>query len=410
MTIGINKRVKCLITNILSNSIFQTSKKSRKIFFVSLLLQFLSVKGKLNFLQLQRYGTYSEQTYRNQYEQKFDFFSFNKSLIDDLAIEEKIIAFDPSFIPKSGKSTFGKGKYWSGVAGDVKTGLEIGGFAVVDVKNNYAFHLKAIQTPSSSELKNKKLTLLAHYADLVAQNAADFTKISTYLVADAYFSKATFVEKVLEGHMHFISRLRDDSVLYYNYKGNSTGKKGRPKKFTGRVDVNKLELNYFSMTHCCPQLQIHSAIVYCKAFKRNINLAIAIFIKDGKEIKRKLFFSTDLNQQADTIVSFYRARFQIEFLYRDAKQHTGLTHSQARSENKLDFHFNASLTAVNLAKQDWIKHKQQNDTCFSMADYKTQFNNTLMIDLFIAKFAINPNTKKNRKIVEDLLNYGKIAA
>jgi len=36
---------------------------------------------------------------------------------------------------------------------------------------------------------------------------------------------------------------------------------------------------------------------------------------------------------------------------------TGLTTCQARSENKLDFHFNTALTAVNLAKHDWITSK-----------------------------------------------------
>ncbi len=57
------------------------------------------------------------------------------------------------------------------------------------------------------------------------------------------------------------------------------------------------------------------------------------------------------------IVRYYRSRFQIEFLYRDAKQHTGLNDCQARSKNKLDFHFNAALTAVNLAKYGWLSNK-----------------------------------------------------
>ena len=112
---------------------------------VYVLCQILSIKGKLNFLQQERYGTYKEQTYRNQYEQKFDFFAFNNLLIDGVAAAERIIAFDPSYNSKAGKSTYGKGKYWSGVAGASKWGLEIGGFAVVDVKNNLAFHLQPIK-------------------------------------------------------------------------------------------------------------------------------------------------------------------------------------------------------------------------------------------------------------------------
>lgn len=48
------------------------------------------------------------------------------------------------------------------------------------------------------------------------------------------------------------------------------------------------------------------------------------------------------------ILSFYKSRFQIEFLFRGAKQFTGLTHCQVRDEQKLDFHFNLSLAAINL--------------------------------------------------------------
>jgi IS4 transposase len=68
-------------------------------------------------------------------------------------------------------------------------------------------------------------------------------------------------------------------------------------------------------------------------------------------------------------VSYYRSRFQIEFLYRDAKQHCGLTDCQARSKNKLDFHFNAALTTVNLAKMHWLATKKSDSEPFSMNNF-----------------------------------------
>ena len=48
-------------------------------------------------------------------------------------------------------------------------------------------------------------------------------------------------------------------------------------------------------------------------------------------------------------VRFYRLRFQIELVFRDAKQFAGLTHCQARSKEKLAFHMNMSLAAINPA-------------------------------------------------------------
>jgi len=406
----VRKIIKYHIFSILNDNVFEKLNKSRKDFIVNVLWHILSIKGKINFLQLGRYSKYSEQTYRNQFEKKFNFFSFNKLLIDQVASGERIVALDPSYIPKAGKCTYGRGKYWSGVAKAAKWGLDICGFAVVDIVNNTALHLNAWQTPSADELTKKGLNLLTYYASLVTENAMKFKEFSYYMVADAYFSKKPFVDAILSSGLQFISRLRDDSVLRYRYMGERTGKKGAPKKFKGKVDVKNLDTTCFSLDLSTGDIKIYSAVVYSKAFKRDIKLAVAVFIKDEKEVARKLYFSTDLNQGGEKIVRYYRSRFQIEFLYRDAKQFTGLTSCQARSENKLNFHFNAALTAVNLAKQDWLSNKTGTYKPFSMADYKTIYNNTLMLDRFMCVFAINPNTAKNRKIVKELLDYGKIAA
>jgi hypothetical protein len=405
----VSNRVKQFIYSVLGGGSFSELNKPRKDFIVSVLWHILSIKGKINFLQFGRFSSLAEQTYRNQFEKKFDFFAFNKQIINQVASGERVVALDPSYIPKAGKSTYGRGKFWSGVAKAAKWGLDICGFAVIDIVNNTALHLNAWQTPSASELVNKGLNLLTYYASLVAENAEKFKEFSDYIIADAYFSKKPFVDIILLVGLHFISRLRDDSVLKYKYYGEKTGRQGRPKQFDGKVDVKNLNTNYFSLDLSTEEIKIYSAVVYSKAFKRDIKLAVAIFFKDGKEIARKLYFSTDLEQEGEKIVRYYRSRFQIEFLYRDAKQFTGLTTCQARSENKLDFHFNAALTAINLAKQDWLSTKNGTLKPFSMADYKTLYNNTLMLERFMCRFAINPNTAKNQKIVKELLDYGKIA-
>ena len=406
----VSDSVKYLIVSVLENKVFDVLNKSRKDFIVSVLWHILSIKGRINFLQLGRFSPLCEQTFRNQFEIEFDFLAFNKELINQVVSDETIVAFDPSYIPKAGKSTYGRGKYWSGVAGKAKWGLDICGFAVVDIVNNTALHLKAWQTPSADELAEKGLNLLTHYASLVTEYAQQFKAFSDYIVADAYFSKRPIVEAVKSTTLEFISRLRDDSVLKYKYTGDRTGKKGAPKKFAGLVDVYNFNPNQFSLDLSTEEITIYSLVVYSKAFKMDIKLAIAIFYKDGREIARKLFFSTDLKQAGDKIVRYYQARFQIEFLYRDAKQFTGLNNCQARSKNKLDFHFNAALTAVNIAKQDWFATNRKVGNPFSTSDYKTLYNNTLMLERFMCVFVINPNIPKNQKIVKELLDYGKIAS
>ena len=53
-----------------------------------------------------------------------------------------------------------------------------------------------------------------------------------------------------------------------------------------------------------------------------------------------LLYSTDTELAPPQLVRLYRARFPIEFVFRDAKQHLGLHDGQARAQAKLHCHFN----------------------------------------------------------------------
>ena len=145
--------------------------------------------------------------------------------------------------------------------------------------------------------------------------------------------------------------------------------------------------------------------------KRKVKVCVVRFLENGKVKDTKIFFSTDLKADGIQIWKTYRSRFQIEFLYRDAKQHTGLTNCQARDENKLHFHFNASLTAVNIAKiVHWFSIPKQEREPFSMRDIKIVNHNTLLLEKFFAMYGINPNILKNKQKVKELLCYGTKAA
>ena len=77
--------------------------------------------------------------------------------------------------------------------------------------------------------------------------------------------------------------------------------------------------------------------------KRVIRIAYVINRLDGGYV---ILCSTDMILDGYKIWKMYKSRFQIEFLFRDAKQFTGLNNFQARDTKKLEFHFNTSLTAV----------------------------------------------------------------
>ena len=64
-------------------------------FILEVFVLFVCIKGRLNFLQLGRYGKRKEQHYRNQFDKPFDFLAFNKELINKHGGKHLTIAFDP---------------------------------------------------------------------------------------------------------------------------------------------------------------------------------------------------------------------------------------------------------------------------------------------------------------------------
>ena len=195
-------------------------------FILEVLGLFLSIKGRLNFLQLSRYGNYNEQRYRSQFNKPFNFLEFNNALVADHAGKHLTIAFDPSYIRKSGKATCGVGYYWSGVAGKTKWGIEISGIAAIDMDNHTAFHLEAVQTPNDLESG----CLVSYYAEVLIQRKESLQCLSKYVVADAYFSKYTFVSKLVDNEFEVVSRLRDDADLLYKYKGEQKTGRGQTQE------------------------------------------------------------------------------------------------------------------------------------------------------------------------------------
>ncbi|MDF1572749.1 MAG: transposase, partial [Bacteroidales bacterium] len=101
------KPYKALITSMLDK--LSNINLWRREFLIETFILFLSIPGRINFLQLARYGKHKEQRYRQQFEKHFDFLSFNKELTLSQGSGPFAIAFDPSYISKSGKKTPGVG-------------------------------------------------------------------------------------------------------------------------------------------------------------------------------------------------------------------------------------------------------------------------------------------------------------
>jgi hypothetical protein len=130
------------------------------------------------------------------------------------------------------------GYFWSGCACAYKRGLEILGIALVDANFGDATFLKAVQT-----FTEKRHGTKPH----CTKGMKDSDSLSSTIVADAHFSKRSFYDGITKMGFHLISRLRDDAILKYLTTVPLTGKRGEPQLFDGRVDIDNLNNNAFSI-------------------------------------------------------------------------------------------------------------------------------------------------------------------
>lgn len=371
-------------------------KKPLKKFLSDIIVTMFSLSGKANFRNLGRYSNYHEKTIsRNFKTSELEFPKLNQDVIKNVSIEESIMAVDCSFIKKSGKNTYGLGKFWDGKNSKSETGLEISALALIDVKDNTAYSLDVRQTPAKSDGSR-----VDFYSHQITDNKDIFVQ-AKHVVGDGYYTKIKFINGVIESGRHYVGKLRKDANLkYYNY-GSRTGKKGAPQKYAGKVDLSNPEFDYVCDLE--DNYKLYTNVVYSVNLKIKIKLA---YKTNGKS--NKLYFSTDLELLPEKINQYYEKRYQIEYLFRDAKHHLGLEDCMSTDQKALLFHFNICMTALNFAKVDHKMNRTER-TPFSIINYKRRLHNEQMLKLFICKFHIDPNFAINQNEYIELLNYGTIS-
>jgi len=386
----------------------------RRRFIVETFLLFLSIRGRINFLQLARYGKYHESSYRVGFERAFDFLTFNQIMVSQTCGKNCILGFDPTFLAKSGNRTPGIGYFYSGTAAKYKRGLEIGGIAVVDLDQNTSYHLEAVQTPSAmrATLSNGE-SIVDHYAETIVSRSTQLSTLSKVLAVDAYFTKKKFIDPICDTtDLNIVGRLRADANLRYLYKGRQTGNKGRPRQYDGKINVRQMDKRRVTKVYEDGEVRIYAAVVNSVGLKRNIKLSFVEFLNSTGQINStKMFFSTDINMTGLAILCAYRARFQMEFNFRDSKQYTGLENSQARSKNKIHFHVNAALTTASIAKCIQRNGLKRSDPwSYSISNVTTELFNHRLLKRIFSIYPIHPNIKINNNMIRSVLDFGKIAA
>ena len=419
--------------------------KPQRKFMLILLTALTYLPGRVNFRNLGRYTHLNEKTFSRWFRRPFDFVAFNLLCLNTLLSDgEWVVAIDASFARKSGRTRYGLDWFWNGSQGQAERGLEISMLALVDVTHNTAYTLSAYQTPAlpkapkvstvPKEVSEKdeakategdeeqpkaktndnktpeqpRTTRIDSYLSHLKRDTNPLLGKIRYLVADSYYAKTKFVNGVREHGLHLVSKLRHDADLRWLYNGEQKAK-GRHRQYAGKVCFD--DLSRFELAGNVDGQRVYTAIVNSPTFKCMLRIVYVVREEKGK-IYTALLFSTDIDCAALDILRYYRARFQIEFLFRDAKQHTGLCDCQATSEEKLGFHFNVSLAALNLLR---LEDRQQavegaGRNVISIASWKTCKFNAHLLERFSCHLALDFTAIKSSPAFAALCNYGAIAA
>ena len=386
--------------------------KPQKIFITLFFSTLITFRGKATFRNLSRYSTMSERRFSRWYRREFDFTTFNSRLITQTKRPHCIAAIDASFMKKSGKKTDGLGYFYNGGASKAERGLELSLVSIIDLDRNTGYALNAKQTidvavdEKQSKKKIKGETRVDLYAQQVVELAPELISMGIeHLAMDSYYSKTKFVTAVVNSGLNVIGKLRHDANLKWLYTDKYSGR-GRPKKYDGKVFFDDIENKLKFISELEDESNIYSGIVYSVNLKCMIRLVVL-----KHRGKHALFFSTDINLEALTIIKYYKSRFQIEFIFRDAKQYTGLMDCQSRDKKCIETHINASLTALNLLKFEDEKSKGINgESVISIASWKRKKFNQHLMKIFFERLKLDLSDKKIMKVYDELSEYGLIAA
>ena len=360
-----------------------TSTHYRQLIIISEAL--LAMTGRITMLSISRWtgkgGSY--RTIQRFFMSSIQWDALNWAIIKRSLSAQGVIlaAGDASTVTKSGKKTHGLGRFFSSIYSRAVPGIAFQTLSLIDVTKRSSWPLLIEQIlpkpkPNKSATTATKKIKRAKGRPKGAKNKnhrdvqlnAEMTQVKAllmrllkltkgtlsvvYFVYDGAFGNNAAVQMTRQVGLHLISKLRNNSALHFKYSGTYSGK-GRRRIYGNRVNYNDLPSENLKSDTTKKQVRtrLYQLEVIHKKFSDTLN--VVIILKENEQTgktARIILFSTDLNLEWDKLVDYYRLRFQIEFNFRDAKQHWGLEDFMVIKEQSVFNAANLSFFMVNISQ------------------------------------------------------------
>jgi len=345
----------------------------------------LMMTGRVTQLSLSRWtekgGSY--RTIHRFFQKSIPWDELNWQLVKMSLPKEQgviLIAGDATTVTKSGKRTYGLGKFFSSIYSRAVSGLGFQCLSLIEVERRISWPIltEQISPPSKKKKtvkkgkkvkrgkgrpkgsKNKNHREVKLNAEMTQVKAMLETLLKLigetlkpiYFVYDGAFGNNAAAQMTRQVGLHLISKLRNNSALYFQWDGVYSGK-GRRPIYGQHVDYNDLSPSHLKSdeTKKMIRTRIYQLTTLHKKFADKLNVVIIHKenITTGK-VAKIILFSTDLALEWDKLIDYYRLRFQIEFNFRDAKQHWGLEDFMAVKKQSVFNSANLSLFMVNVSQ------------------------------------------------------------
>lgn len=359
---------------------------------------------------------------------------------------EYILGGDECIVTKSGKKTYGLDRFFSGLLNQVVPSIAIFTLSLIDVKERRSYPIQVEQVvrseaekaaakakkelrsakqkarvkgkpgrPKGSKNRDKTLVELTpelqRIQNLVKKQLTIFQGLLsiTYLVLDGHFGNNNALQMVRQCGLHLISKLRCDAALHFVYQGAYAGK-GPPRKYGDKINYAKLPDEYLVATKTDQKIatRIFQTQMLHHEFAQRLNVVIIhkTNIKTGA-CAHVILFSSDLELSYDKIVDYYRLRFQLEFNFRDAKQHWGLEDWMNTKEVPLTNALNLSLFMVNVS-QVLLAEFRKTDPESSVLDLKAYCRAVRYFEEFIKMLPRKPKPILSQQVFGKIVSLGSI--
>ena len=346
----------------------------------------LVMTGRITMLSISRWagkgGSY--RTVQRFFEKEIPWDSLNWAVVKVFLKKSSgviLIGGDATTVTKSGKHTFGLGKFFSSIYSRAVPGIAFQTLSLLDVEKRSSWPMLIEQImpktnqekspttkkknskrgkgrPKGSKNKNHRNVELNAEMKQVQAMLNKLIKLigdtirPVYFVYDGAFGNNAAVQMTRQSGLHLISKLRNNSALYFKWNGVYSGK-GRKPIYGDRVDYSNLPVTHLKSeeTENYVRTRIYQLNVIHKKFADPLNVVINSKenLKTGK-VAHVILFSSDLELEWEKIIDYYRLRFQIEFNFRDAKQHWGLEDFMVIKEQSVFNVANLSLWMVNVSQ------------------------------------------------------------